>query len=342
VTTRPLPLRVGVIGIGFGQHVHVPAFRADPRVRVEAICATSTARARAVADRLSIPRAYGDWHALVDDPELDVITVSVPPPAQALIALSAARAGKHLFAEKPLATTADQASAIVDAAEASGVVGAMDFEFRAVPAWQRAREIIHGGELGQIRSAFIAWRIETMAYRTGGHGWKVEQGGGGGTLNLFASHSLDSVLWLLGPVRRLATRLHPATGAEARAELWLELDSGASVSISIAADLPGGSGHRVEVYGDAGSLFLDNRSNDYIAGFELFTTKRSQPPSAVDLPKPRPGEDGRIVAVGELARWFIDAIERRGPMSPSLADGLAVQRLLDLARATHRSQTWSS
>jgi predicted dehydrogenase len=295
-----------------------------------------------VADRLSIPRATGDWRDLVDDPELDVITVSVPPRTQALIALAAARAGKHVFAEKPLATTAGEARAIVDAAEASGVVGAMDFEFRTVPAWRRAREIIHGGQLGQLRCAFITWRIETMAYRTGGRGWKVAQEGDGGTLSLFASHSLDSVLWLLGPVRRLSARLHPASGADARADLWLELDSGVSASISIAADLPGGSGHRVEVYGDAGSLFLDNRSSDYIAGFELTTTTRSQPPSPIDLPKPRAGEDGRIVAVGELARWFIDAIERRGPMSPNLADGLAVQRLLDMARAAHRSQTWSS
>jgi predicted dehydrogenase len=329
-----------VVGIGFGQHVHVPAFRADPRARVDAICATSEARARAVADRLSIPRAFGDWRALVDDPELDVITVAVPPQTQAQIALASVRAGKHLFAEKPLAGTAEEAGAIVDAADASGVVGAMDFEFRAVPAWQRARDIIQSGQLGPIRCAFMTWRVETMAYRTAGSGWKLEEGGG--TLNLFASHSLDSVLWLFGPVRRLAAHLQPSTGVEARADLWLELASGAPVSISIAADLPGGSGHRVEVYGAAGSLFLDNRTSDYVAGFELIVTNRSQPPVAIELPRPRAGEDGRILAVGEMARRFIDAIEGTLHMTPSLADGWAVQRLLDLARRAHRSQVWSS
>jgi predicted dehydrogenase len=309
-------------------------------VRVDAVCATSEERARAVADRLSIPRAFGDWRALVADPELDVITVSVPPQTQAQIALSAARAGKHLFVEKPLANTAEEASAIVDAAAASGVVGAIDFEFRAVPAWQKARDLIQGGHLGGIRCAFITWRVETMAYRTAGPGWK--RGEGGGTLNLFASHSLDSVLWLFGPVRRLASHLQPSTGIEARADLWLELASGLPVSISIAADLPGGAGHRLEVYGDAGSLVLENRSNDYVAGFELTTTNRSQPPVVIELPRPRAGEDGRILAVAEMARRFIDAIVGSGPMTPSLADGLAVQRLLDLARRAHRSQVWSS
>lgn len=335
-----MPIRVGVVGIGFGQHVHVPAFRRDHRVRVDAICATSKARAEAVADRLGIPRACGDWRAMVDDPQLDVLSISVPPGVQAEIALAGVRAGKHVFTEKPLAASTAQAAAIVAAAEASGVVGAVDFEFRVAPAWLKAREIIGGGQLGRLKRVFISWRIETAAYRSNESSWK--RGADGGVLNLFVSHSLDSVEWLFGRVQRLAARLEPASGPDARAELWLELVDGPDVSISAAADLAGGSGHRVEVYGEQGALVLENTSKDYIAGFTLTMTPRTGSAAVVPVPQLTSGADGRIDAVAELVRRFVDAVETRGALSPGLQEGLSVQRLLDLAREAHRSGTWLS
>ncbi len=334
------PIRVGVVGIGFGQHVHVPAFRRDLRVRVDAICASSPARAGEVAERLSIPCARGEWRAMVDDPDLDALALSVPPHLQSQIALATVQAGKDLFAEKPLATCTAEAKAIVDKAAATGSVGAVDFEFRVIPAWLKAREIVESGQLGRVRQVFISWRLETFAYRTNQHTWK--RGADGGVLNLFVSHTFDSVEWLFGPVRRLAAHLEPATGADARAEVWLQLVNGPNVSISVAADLPGGSGHRVEIYGDDGALFLENVSNDYIAGFTLRMVSRAGQATTIELPPASTAEDGRVSAVAEVVRRFVDAIEVRGPMSPGLQEGLAVQRLLDLTREAHRSGTWSS
>jgi len=92
------------------------------------------------------------------------------------------------------------------------------------PAWLKAREILEKGQLGRVRRAFISWRVETFAHRTNQHTWKRDAGGG--VLNLFVSHSFDSVEWMFGRVRRLAAHLEPATGADARAEVWLELVDG--------------------------------------------------------------------------------------------------------------------
>jgi predicted dehydrogenase len=277
---------------------------------------------------------------MVSDPDLDALALSVPPPVQAEVALAAVKAGKHLFAEKPLAMCTSEAQAIVDAAAATGSVGAVDFEFRVIPAWLKAREIVQKGELGRVRRVFISWRLETFAYRTNQRTWKREEDGG--VLNLFVSHSFDSIEWMFGRVQRLTARLEPATGGDARAEVWLELVDGPNVSISAASDLAGGSGHRVEIYGDESALYLENLTSDYISGFTLKMVSRSGQSTTIELPPAPVGEDGRVSAVGEVVRRFVDAIEGHAPMSPGLRDGLAVQRLLDMTREAHRSRTWSS
>jgi predicted dehydrogenase len=342
-------LRVAVIGGGFGQHVVVPAFRRDPRAAVELVCLSSEPRARAVADRLGVARASGDWRAVVGDPAIDAVAISVPPALQAEIAVAAARAGKHVLAEKPLAMTTREARAMAEAVDAAGVVGGVDFEFRELAAWQRARELVAGGAIGRVRQAYIHWMVETFAYRpaqVGQASWKREAAAGGGTINLFASHSLDAVAWMLGPIARVAARLTAPTpgAAEARVDAWLALADGTPVSLAIAADATVANAHRLEIFGDDGALVLENRGGDYAAGFTLALGRRGEPWHAVELPAIEAGADGRIVAVGGLVRRFVDAVLARGPaaasFSPGFADGVAAQRAIDAIREADRTGTW--
>lgn len=340
-------LRVAVIGGGFGQQVLVPAFRRDPRAAVELICMSTEPRARAVADRLAIERASGDWCAVVRDPRIDVVAISVPPALQAEIAVAAARAGKHVLAEKPMAMHADDARAMAAAAAAAGVVGAVDFEFREMPAWRRAQELLAAGAIGRLRQAYVGWRIETYAYRSPQPSWKREPASGGGALNLFAAHSLDAVAWMLGPIAGVAARLSvPAAGAqagaqaEARVDAWLTLADDTPVTLAIAADATAASEHRFEVYGDDGALVLDNRGGDYAAGFTLSLGRRGAPWQPIELPPVEPGTDGRIIAVGSLVRRVLDAVVARAPVRPSFDDGVAVQRAIDAIREAHRTGTW--
>ena len=96
------PLRVAVIGVGFGQQVHVPAFRTDSRCEVTTLCASNEAKAAEVATRLNVPHASGDWRAVVADPEIDAVSIAVPPRLQPQIAIAALEHGKSVFCEKPL------------------------------------------------------------------------------------------------------------------------------------------------------------------------------------------------------------------------------------------------
>jgi predicted dehydrogenase len=337
-------LRVGIIGAGYGQHVQVPAFRGDDRVSVDILCASTEARARVIADRLGVLRASGDWREVVNDPQIDVVAISVPPALQSQIVLAAAAAGKHILAEKPLGMTLSEAQAMASAVREAGVVGAVDFEFRELEAWRRFRDLLAVKAIGPLRQVYFSWRIETVAYRDNKVSWKRDASLGGGALNLFGSHALDFILWSFGPVRRLTAQLVvPGPGtADARAEAWLEMVDGPPVSLSIAADTPLGSGFRVEAYGEGGSLVLENLTSDYAAGFTLAMGTRSETMRAVDLPPLPSVADGRVTAASGLVRRFVDAIVSHSPMNPDFEDGLRVQQLIDAIRAADRLGTWQT
>jgi predicted dehydrogenase len=339
------PISIGVVGIGFGQQVLVPAFRSDPRCVVAGICANRFDRAQGVAKKLKIPRAYRDPGELAADPDICAIAIATPPAVQTEAGLAAARAGKHLFCEKPLALDAGRGRELLAAVQSQHVVHAIDFEFAEVDAWKQARQILREGALGGIRQVVMNWRVETYSYRAQTQSWKTRPESGGGTLNNFASHTFYYLEWLFGPIARLAARLTPreGAGAEARADLWLEFESGFPGNAAIAADAFLGPGHRLEIYGDAGSLVLENPTFDYMRGFTLRVASRKIGQfEDLAVAQDSGNQDGRIAAVGRIVSRFLDAIERGGEVSPNLRDGLRVQVLIDAARAADRTGTWQS
>ena len=197
-------LRVGVIGIGFGQHVHVPAFRADGRCEVAALCASTLERAQRVALRLEIQKAYGDWRRLIDDKEIDAVAISTPPALQATIATAALSVNKHVFCEKPMAASRDAAIAMVAAAEKSGSANMVDFELPEINEWIQAKEILNASTLGRLRHIHVAWYVETYANQHRLLSWKTCTEQGGGTLNSFVSHCFYYLEWLVGPIRKMS------------------------------------------------------------------------------------------------------------------------------------------
>ena len=340
---------IGVIGTGFGQLVHVPAFRSCPGCEVRAIAASRLEHAQQAAQALGVPRSTADWRELVSDPELDGLALAVPPSVQAEIALAAARAGKHLFCEKPLALNAAQAEEIAAAARQSGIVHALDFIFPEIPAWQLARESIQSSKLGRIRHAALTWRVETYAYRASVRNWKMSPESGGGTLNNFASHTFYYLEWLFGPIVKVQARLSPpgqansgsASQVEARVDAWVDFAAGFPCAVSISADAFLGFGHRLEVYGDHGTCVLENTTADYARGFNLFLGTRESPhldPVAVIAADAF--SDGRIYPVSRIAARFVDAIRDHTKVLPGFDEGVRTQVLLDALRLADRTGTW--
>jgi predicted dehydrogenase len=329
-------ISVGVIGIGFGQQVHVPAFRSDPRCVVHAIAASQLDRAQKVATKLEIPVAYGDAGKLINDPQIQIVSIAVPPTHQPALIEAVARAGKHVFCEKPVGAELAGAAKAFDAVKKAGVRHAIDLLFPEIPAWQHAKDLLPS--VGALRQVAISWRVETYAYKTGATSWKTRAGDGGGTLGNFVSHCAYYIEWLLGPVARLSARLTPAPTAdrgEARVDAWLETASGVPVGLSVAADAFLGSGHRVEIYGDQGSIHLVNPTSDYINGFELLLGTRTSGKLEQRVGPKLDGGDGRITVASSIIHRFVDAVESGGDVRPGLEEGVRVQRMLDAMRASH-------
>jgi len=136
------PIGIGVIGTGFGQYVHIPAFRMDSRCEVRAICSRELAKAQEIATKLGISHAYGDPAQLFANPNIDAIAIAVPPYRQPALIEAAAHAGKHLFCEKPVGSDLADARIACDAARASGVASAVDFIFPEIGAWAEAKRIL--------------------------------------------------------------------------------------------------------------------------------------------------------------------------------------------------------
>jgi len=335
-------IRVGIVGTNYGRTVLLPAFRADARCSVTALAGSDAARTRALAAEAGIARAHGDWRALVDDPEVDAVAIATRPDLQAPAALRAIALGKPVFAEKPMASDLAAARTMLTAAEQRGVSGAIDFNFHQIAAWQRAKAMLDAGAIGALRHVAVHWHVENRATQMRMRNWKTLSDDGGGVLGNFVSHCFHYLEWFCGPLAGLSARLGGLPGEPAlqtTVAMALAFAGGAPASLSMSCASYLGPGHRLEFYGEDGTLVLENTGADYMRGFALKCAKR--PAGAlerirVDDPADAQYPDGRIAPVSRLVKNFLDAIERGTAPKPGFAEGFRVQYLIDAAQRSHR------
>jgi predicted dehydrogenase len=231
---------------------------------------------------------------------------------------------------------------MLDAVGRADVAHTIDFIFPEIAEWQQARAVLDSGKLGALRHMAVAWRVEQYAYRMRrADSWKTNTDQGGGALNNFASHTFYYLEWLLGRIEKLACRLVMRLGGDAQVDLWLRTVGGVEVTASIVADAFLGSGHRIDVHGDDGTLVLSNPTTDYAKGFTVALGTR-ETNTLIPLPASTlaAGGDGRVLAVAPIARRLLDAVEARRTgrarvtVTPDLRHGLRVQKLIDLARTS--------
>jgi myo-inositol 2-dehydrogenase/D-chiro-inositol 1-dehydrogenase len=210
-------LRLGVIGAGsIVTKKHLHALAEVPEIAVVALCRRDAGELQVVADRFRIPKRYTNYRDLLINPGVDAVLIATGPTAQPAIMMEAAVAGKHVFAEKPMATTADDARAMAEALRRSPVHVQIGFNKRFYYGYRTARDLIRAGDLGmptgfQARFWFQPGRADPLLHN--------------------GLHFLDLARFFMGPVdevlaRRAESQASAATGADTWA-VSLRFESGA-------------------------------------------------------------------------------------------------------------------
>ena len=146
------PVKWGILGTAkIGVAKVIPAMQASRLANVVAIASRDIAKARAAAGRLGIPRAYGSYEELLDDPDIEAIYNPLPNHLHVPWSIRAANAGKHVLCEKPIALTAREARELLEVRDRTGVQIGEAFMLRTHPRWHRVREIIASGRIGELR-----------------------------------------------------------------------------------------------------------------------------------------------------------------------------------------------
>lgn len=150
-------LRIGVLSTAnIGTATVIPAMQQAERVEVAAIASRDEARARDAAELLGIPKSFGTYEALLEDPDIDAVYIPLPNHLHAEWTMAAAAAGKHVLCEKPLAMSAGQAEEMVSACNETGVKLSEAFMYRLHPQWVMVRDIVASGRLGAL-TAVTSW-----------------------------------------------------------------------------------------------------------------------------------------------------------------------------------------
>jgi predicted dehydrogenase len=237
--------RVGVIGVGFGTRVHVPAFQSEDW-EVAAICSRTQASVAKAAEEHGIPHVFTDYRELIASPDVDAVAVVTPPVSHEEITLAALAAGKHVLCEKPMAMSTAEAVRMRDAADQRGLTAMIAHEFRFTPQRAHVKMLIDDGFLGDVETLSVTASLgHARGTSPGAMRWQSEAGMGGGQLAGIGSHYIDSLRYWLGDVAVVADtddafslRLRFARGTECT----FSYTSHAPVSLGVTTHLHGTEG----------------------------------------------------------------------------------------------------
>jgi predicted dehydrogenase len=350
-------IRVGIIGTGFGALVQAPGFMMHPGCEVVALSGVARAgRAQEQAAKLGIPHAYDDYMTMLQQEELDLVSVVSAPNLHHPMTMAALERRIPVLCEKPMAMNLAEANAMVDAAERRGLVNAIDFEFRYNPARTQFKKLIDEGFLGELIHFTLTYTMEGLERNLARpNGWLWQTSTRGGMLGALGSHVIDSLRWYFGDITAvsgmLTTHVDVRSGEPAPADdtfAFLAKLSGKQTGIvQFLTHAHHGFGMRIEAFGTKGTLVLegDQRVLAGRPGEALAEVPNEVPVKLPGLEYPAT-LDARTYPFIVMADQLVGAIRGDGamvgPKRPyaTFRDGAAVQAVLDAVYQSHAEERW--
>lgn len=371
-------LNIGIIGYGFMGRAHSNAYRQVNRFFdletepvLKAACARDEAKTRAFAERWRWESVETDWRRLVERKDIDAVDIGSPNNTHHEIALAAAQAGKMVLCEKPLAMDGAQAREMVDAVEKAGVPNFVWFNYRRVPAIALAKQVVDEGRTGRpfhYRAQYLQdWTISPELEVGGPTLWRLDaEVAGAGVTGDLISHSVDTALWLNGPIASLTAmteifvkerrvqgdpeRTKPITIDDA-CQFMCRFANGSLGLFESTRYARGRKNYNtLELNGESASVyfdledphrlqFYDHGDADHLHGWRSIHVTGFEHPYMKNWWVPGCTIGYEHTFTNSLAD-FLKGVETGQPAHPTFRDGLATQVVLDAILASAKSGEW--
>ncbi len=252
-------VKVGIIGSQFEADIHAASFQIMPEeAEVVAVASPTAGHAEDLARRYGIPRVFRDYRDMLAEPDIELVTITAPNALHRQMTCDAARAGKHVVCEKPMAMTLAEADEMIDACQRAGVLLLYAEELFFTPKYVKAKEMADQGAFGKVHL------VKQSEKHFGPHSawfWDVDRSGGGVWMDM-GCHGIAFCYWFLGRPKiesvycQMGTYVHrDKTAGEDEVIGILEFAGGALGVVENSWARRGGMDDRIEVYGDAGVTY---------------------------------------------------------------------------------------
>ncbi len=373
-------LNIGLIGGGFMGRTHSNGYN---RIRnffpdleftpvLKAVCFRNETKLKAFAEQWGYESTETDWRKLIERDDIDAVDICTPNDTHAEIAIAAAKAGKMILCEKPLARNLEESQVMVDAIEAAGVKNTVWYNYRRIPAVTLAKNIIESGKLGRIyhyRANFLQdWTINENLPQGGEALWRMDAAvAGSGVVGDLLSHCVDTAIWLNGGIKEVSgmtetfvkERMHQLTGKVEQVHIddacsfFCRFNNG---SLGLFESTRYARGHKAlytfEINGANASIrwdlhdlnrleFFDNGDESNLRGWRSIHVTDGEQPYMNKWWVPGLGIGYEHSFVHQVAD-FLKSLETGEPCSPTFKEALETQKVCQAVLDSAATRSWKT
>lgn len=371
------PLNIGMIGYGFMGRAHSNAYRKvgnffklDYQPVLKAVCARNKEKAQEFAANWGYESVETDWRKLIERKDIDCIDICAPNNVHREIAIAAAKAGKMILAEKPLAMNGAEGEEMVKAVEQAKVPNMVWYNYRRIPAVTLAKNLIDEGRLGRVfhfRAKFLQdWTISPELPQGGAALWRLDvQAAGSGVTGDLLAHCIDTAIWLNGPITSVTAmtetfikeRKHNLTGKVEKVgidDACAFLARFANGSLATFESTRYARGHKAqyvfEINGEKASIlwdlhdlhrmeYFDHRDEGMLRGWKSIHVTDGEHPYMKNWWVPGLAIGYEHSFVHQVAD-FIEGLSKKQPVGPTFRDALGTQHVCDAVLKSAQSGQW--
>jgi predicted dehydrogenase len=370
-------LNVGLIGYGFMARAHSNAYRKvnnffdlEYQPVLKAVCARDAAKLKAFADTWGYESVETDWRKLIERPDIGLVDVCAPNNLHREIALAAARAGKMILTEKPLAMNSQEGAEMVAAVEKARIPNMVWYNYRRIPAVTLAKKLVVEGRLGRIfhyRAVFLQdWTISPELPQGGTGLWRLDAAvAGSGVTGDLLAHCIDTAIWLNGGIDRVSAMTETFV-KERKHNLTGQVEPvGIDDACAFLARFKNGSlatfestryarGHKAfyafEINGEKASIqwnlhdlhrlsYFDHRDESGLRGWRSIHVTDGEHPYMNHwwVPGLQIGYEHSFI---HQVADFLDGLAKGQPASPTFRDAQETQKVCDAVLASAKTESW--